>query len=353
MFTAMIVATVAADDKSSPPHWVYSKHGVSDEKAQHDTWGAWGATCPVGRMQSPINIVTQDVAASKHLSGGVVPSFEPMPLSLKNSGHGFQAEPAPGAPKSHTTIRGDNFAFVQVHWHAPSEHTIDGSHAAMEGHFVHQSTDSNTAPYLAVVGVLFEKTESCNPSLEKFWDAFPVDGTVCGAGCTPQGKPTDAVDLTELLMPALADGYFHYTGSLTTPPCTEGVDWNLAKGVLSVCQAQLDRLKMGLQKVQDGVGFNNRATQPVYQRDVTVTPGANPPSFDALAMYTAMPSRTLISSVKSLQPGSHGTSTFLAVFVAAAVVAALVIANVTLKRKRQKMLNTPLLDDDPALYERA
>ena len=99
----------------------------------------------------------------------------------------------------------------------------------------------------------------------------------------------------QLLTPALADGYFHYTGSLTTPPCTEGVDWNLAKGVLSVCQAQLDRLAEGLKSVQDGVHINNRATQPVYQRDVTTTPGGSP-SFISLASAKVGASTILLRS---------------------------------------------------------
>ena len=82
-----------------------------------------------------INIVSEDVAASTHLNGGVLPAFKPMPLKTKNSGHAFQAEPASGAPKSYSKIRGDEFSFVQVHWHAPSEHTIDGKHlAALKRH---------------------------------------------------------------------------------------------------------------------------------------------------------------------------------------------------------------------------
>jgi len=252
-----------------PPHWVYThrKGGPSDANAQHETWGAWGATCPVGRLQSPIDIISDDVAVSAHLQGGVIPQYAPASLVAMNSGHAFQAELAKGETAGHTSVRGEDFVFAQVHWHAPSEHTFDGKHMSMEGHFVHQSTDKETATYLAVVGILFEETEECNAILEQFWDAFPVDGTV-----GPAKDPTDKVDLMALLTPALADGYYHYIGSLTTPPCTEGVDWNVAKGVLGVCKAQLDRLKQGLESVQDGVGINNRVTQPVHQRDVTATP---------------------------------------------------------------------------------
>jgi carbonic anhydrase len=332
----VLALQAAAADPPSPPHWVYThkKDGSSDGSAQHETWGAWGPICPIGRMQSPINIVTKDVAIATHLSDGVVPDFSPMPLVAKNSGHAFQAEPAPGAPKAHTNIRGDDFAFVQAHWHAPSEHTIDGVHAALEGHFVHQSTDPDTATGLAVIGVLFETTEACNPVLEKFWDAFPIDGSVQGPGVMPKGKPTDEVDLMQLLTPALADGYFHYTGSLTTPPCTEGVDWNLAKGVLSVCQAQLDRLKQGLESVQDGVGINNRATQPVFQRDVTTSPSA---SIGITARTTSL-FTSLAFGVRQVREGAIALP---ALFIVVMLVAGIAIRSLlTVKRRK---LAEPLL----------
>ena len=265
-------AAVAAVDPPTPPHWVYARHkgGSSDDAAQKATWGAWGAVCPIGRLQSPINIVTDEAAAWERLAGAIVPSFAPSALVCNNSGHAFQAGFVKGAKEAVTMLRGnEEFKFVQVHFHTPSEHTLNGKHTAMEGHFVHASTDPTTAPGLAVIGIFFELQDECNPVLEQFWKEFPIDGTI---GPSKDAKPTGDVDFMELLTPALATGYYHYTGSLTTPPCTEGVDWNLAKGALGVCQAQVDRLKAGIASVQEGVDINNRAVQELHQRDVTMTP---------------------------------------------------------------------------------
>ena len=271
---ACLLAVVAADPPP-PPHWVYTHHkgGPSDDAAQKATWGVWGATCPIGRLQSPIDIVTEEAAVSERLLGAIEPSFAPFPLVCNNSGHAFQAGLVKGAKDAVTVLRGEEFKFVQVHFHTPAEHTIDGKRAIMEGHFVHSSTDPSTAPGLAVLGIFFELQDECNPVLAKFWHFFPTDGTV-GQGPKLAGE----VDFMELLTPALAGGYYHYTGSLTTPPCTEGVDWNLAKGFLGVCQAQIDRLKEGIASVQEGVDINNRYIQELHQRDVTTTPPQAIPS---------------------------------------------------------------------------
>ena len=243
--------------------WVYThtKGGESDAKAQKATWPA---LCRSGRFQSPIDIDTSKVSETPGLSGGVVPAFSGAHLIANNTGHNFQISFEKGEKPAHTMLRGETFDFVQAHFHVPSEHTIDGERAAMEGHFVHTLRGSDP-PVLAVVGIFFSETNECNPILELFWDAFKIDGI----GAAKQ--PTDPVDLTALLTPAYADGYYHYTGSLTTPPCTEGVDWNLAKGALGVCGAQLQRLKTGLAATQNGVDINNRAINPLNLRDVTTT----------------------------------------------------------------------------------
>ena len=78
--------------------------------------------------------------------------------------------------------------------------------------------------------------------------------------------------LDAMMRPLLSSGYWHWTGSLTTPPCTEGVDWNLMKGRLPVCQRQVDQLKSALANTQEGVDINNRATQPLHHRVVTEVP---------------------------------------------------------------------------------
>merc|ERR1711915_1174493 len=78
-------------------------------------------------------------------------------------------------------------------------------------------------------------------------------------------------DLNQKLREELAHGYYHWYGSLTTPPCTEGVSWNLLKVRERVCQRQLDKLKEALGKTQANIEFNNRVTQPLNHRIVTET----------------------------------------------------------------------------------
>ena len=134
--------------------------------------------------------------------------------------------------------QGKEYFLKQFYYHSPSENTIDGVRAALEGHFVHSMT-SGAATYLAVIAVLYDLSDECNAHLDEFWHAFPLNPT------SPGTDLPDGVALGAAIEPLLEGGFYHWTGLLTTPPCTEGVDWNLMKTRLSVCQRQLDRLKLG------------------------------------------------------------------------------------------------------------
>jgi len=79
------------------------------------------------------------------------------------------------------------------------------------------------------------------------------------------------LDFNSKLTHELGQGYYHWLGSLTTPPCTEGVSWNLLRAKETVCQAQVDKLVQALERTQAGIGFNNRVVQPLNHRVVTVT----------------------------------------------------------------------------------
>jgi carbonic anhydrase len=207
---------------------------------------------------------------------------------VKNTGHGvqlFETHPATheldaamdavaseeGAPKGHSVINGAKYNFYQVHWHTPSENTIDGQEFPLEAHFVHQLDDGalhGGYHRLAVIGLLYELGE-CNDFLDYFWEAFPEK-----KGTAPYlGMP---LDFNAKLSAALAEGYYHWWGSLTTPPCTEGVSWNLLKKRETVCQRQVDVLKAALSETQHGVGFNNRVPQPLYNRVISFVPNTAP-----------------------------------------------------------------------------
>merc|ERR1719506_1701796 len=165
-------------------------------------------------------------------------------------------------------INGAKYNFYQVHWHTPSENTVDGVEYPLEAHFVHQLADDpdagsvvGTLHRLAVLGLLYEYGE-CNTFLDYFWDSFPEKkGTAEYEG--------QALDFNTKLAAALAEGYYHWYGSLTTPPCTEGVNWNLLKKTQTVCQRQVDKLKAALY----GTEFNNRVPMPLNHRVVTFSGG--------------------------------------------------------------------------------
>ena len=271
-----VLPSVAAVDPTA--HWVYASEpgAASDAKAQRATWGAASATCIDGISQSPIDIVTSDVAPARILTGALSPSLSGN-FVPNHSGHAFQLTASPGQ-----NIKGRigklQYTFAQAHWHTPSENTIDGKGAAMEGHFVH-SYVSGGSTYLAVLAVLYDLSDDCNEDLEKFWNDFPTDAA-------RSAEPISNLDLGPLVEPLLEDGYYHWTGSLTTPPCTEGVDWNLFKRRATVCQKQVDRLKRGLANTQAGVDINNRAINPINHRVVSEVPSGPFASVDCTAFVS-------------------------------------------------------------------
>jgi len=292
-----VVAEMAKDSPSNPVNnispvevsgkWVYANAGetAASSAAQEATWGG---LCATGHEQSPINVVTKDVKQAP--TAAISTHFKARATYVKNTGHGFQLfETSPhssiynssaaievsiddysGSSKGYSMIGGDKFNFYQVHWHTPSENTIDGQFFALEAHFVHQLDDPalhGTYHRLAVIGLLYElgTDKECNAFLDKFWSTFPIDkkGVAEYAG--------DTFDLNAKLSEEMSNGYHHWYGSLTTPPCTEGVSWNLLKVREKVCQRQVDKLKQGLAATQSGINFNNRVPQPLYHRVVTET----------------------------------------------------------------------------------
>merc|ERR1719327_54239 len=161
-------------------------------------------------------------------------------------------------------INGAKYNFYQVHWHTPSKNTVDGESFPLEAHFVHQLDDPTNGGLhrLAVIGLLYEDGE-CNEFLDYFWGDFSNEK---GSNVPYKGH---VLDFNAKLAEQLAQGYYHWFGSLTTPPCTEGVSWNLLKARQKVCQRQIDKLKTALGTTQSGLQFNNRVPQPLNHRVVS------------------------------------------------------------------------------------
>ena len=174
-----------------------------------DNWGSLSpdyATCAIGRMQSPI-----DITGAFPVNGPALKfDYKPSPLKILNSGHTLQVNYAPG---STLTVAGEIYELLQFHFHVPSEHAFDGLRTAMEAHFVHK----NPAGVLAVIGVMME-TGAQNHALAAVFDNVPTEA---GVEVDVAGTTVDA----SAILPTATTGYFHYKGSLTTPPCSEGVHW--------------------------------------------------------------------------------------------------------------------------------
>jgi carbonic anhydrase len=159
-----------------------------------------------------------------------------------------QADYAPG---SFITVDDETYMLAQFHYHAPSEHVVDGQSFAAELHLVH--TNGNR---LAVIGVLLQEGEGdeTNPAYQPFIANLPAKKI----DPTPTGDEIDAV----ALLPNLQTTY-RYSGSLTTPPCTEGVTWLVMTEPVHLSAAQLADLKA---LFKEG---NNRPPQPLNDRPVT------------------------------------------------------------------------------------
>ncbi|MGA7978729.1 MAG: carbonic anhydrase family protein [Chromatiaceae bacterium] len=191
--------------------------------------------------QSPI-----DVGSTVHADlAPVAIDYAGHGTNILNNGHTVQVNVQAGGT---LTMDGRTFTLKQFHFHAPSEHTVAGKSYALEAHFVHADPEG----HLAVIGVLLSEGEP-NADLAKLWAAMPTE---VGAA-----KPLTIPVNPASLLPANRD-YFRYNGSLTTPPCTEGVRWLVMKEPLSVSKEQVFEL------IQVLHGFKNRPVQPVNARPV-------------------------------------------------------------------------------------
>ena len=205
---------LAADDGAK---WGYEGDG-SPEK-----WGdlaADYAACNTGAEQSPINIEADGTVPADFATVEI--SWSEFPAEVLNNGHTIQVNS--GDAGGFLTLGDVRYNLLQYHFHAKSEHTIGGSYAPMEVHFVHASEAGD----LLVVGVMIEEGEA-NPAIDAAWAAIPAE-----AGASNSGPVIDPA----AMLPDDLSAY-RYQGSLTTPPCTEIVTWNLLKTPITASAEQI------------------------------------------------------------------------------------------------------------------
>lgn len=203
-------------------------------------------TCGTGTRQSPIDLGRPVQRSGKSAAEAFVVDYRPVRVQLVNTGHTVQANVSPG---SRILIGGHAYALRQFHFHLPSEHTVHHAHAPMELHLVH--ADSGGA--LAVLAVLLNRRPHRSVLSAVLSDVPDRIGTT-------RDVPS-RVDPSSFLPPA-RDRYL-YTGSLTTPPCTEGVRWTVLAERSPVAANEIAAYRALFPK-------NNRPTQPRRGRQLTL-----------------------------------------------------------------------------------
>ena len=234
----VLLAVFASSAIAQHHHWGYSGEGAPKN------WGKLEpefAACAMGKMQSPIDVS----ATTKRDLKPLALDYRPGAAEILNNGHTIQVNYQPG---STLTVEGRRFELKQFHFHAPSENTFKGHHFPLEGHLVHADKDGK----LAVVAVMFSEG-AANPLLAALWKALPAKEGDKKA----LADPHSALEM----LPAERD-YYEFPGSLTTPPCSEGVLWLVIKQPASASKAQIDAFSKTM-------GFaNNRPVQPLNARQV-------------------------------------------------------------------------------------
>jgi carbonic anhydrase len=235
------------DPAHGPVHWGYETHNGPAVWAQ---LSPEYALCAEGQEQSPIDLSKAKFAEPPTLAKDYKPASLKIirhehVVDVIDNGHTIQVNYDEG---SVLQVGEQIYTLQQFHFHAPSEHTIGGRHFPMEVHLVHQSSDGE----LAVVGLLVAEG-AYNPAFEPIWDHLP-------------DEPGQEVHLEQVqvhvddLLPTNRETY-RYRGSLTTPPCSEGVSWLVAAEAIELAPEQISQFT-------SIIPANNRPVQRLGARTI-------------------------------------------------------------------------------------
>uniref|UniRef100_A0A7C8YRA8 Carbonic anhydrase n=1 Tax=Opuntia streptacantha TaxID=393608 RepID=A0A7C8YRA8_OPUST len=245
LFLVAFVTSQEVDDEKDFNYIEGSGKGPEDWGDLKEEW----ATCKTGNMQSPIDLFGRRVEVAP-VSEEIHKFYNPGEATLKNRGHDISVEWKGGNSK--ININGIDYILRQVHWHSPSEHAINGRRYALELHIVHQSQDNK----IAVIGLLYNLGRP-DPFLGK------LEEKIKSLSNTSTEVDIGIVDPKEIRIGG--NKYYRYGGSLTTPPCTEGVIWTVNKQIATVSKEQVKLLR---EAVDDGARENARPLQPRNGRPV-------------------------------------------------------------------------------------
>jgi len=208
------------DDKAHAVQWGYE----GDKGPEH--WGDAFPVCGKGKKQSPLNIIGPFEKSKETLSV----DYKEGPLKMLNNGHTIQVNIEPG---SSLTIGKESFELLQFHFHRPSEEQVDGKNASMVAHFVHKSKEGK----LAVIGVMLNEGKD-SAAVKTLWANLPPKE---GEEFLPAKVTFNPASMLPKDM-----GFYNYEGSLTTPPCTEGVQFYILKAPVDISKQQLAKFPFKL-----------------------------------------------------------------------------------------------------------
>ncbi|MGF1726351.1 carbonic anhydrase [Photobacterium nomapromontoriensis] len=228
----VLTAAICGVNTASAAEWSYQgEHGAAH-------WGEEFATCSQGMNQTPVDIKTPTEAelAPLHID------YQGTVTNIINNGHTVQANVS---GNNTLQVDGDTFELKQFHFHTPSENFIDGKQFPLEVHFVH----ANSKGQLAVISAMFETGPRGNEAFNDLLTTIPANG--------------EQIAISNPLSPAALlpreREYFRFNGSLTTPPCSEGVRWFVMQEHQTSSKSQTDAL-------HNVMGNNARPLQPLNAR---------------------------------------------------------------------------------------
>ncbi|APD07181.1 carbonate dehydratase [Flavobacteriaceae bacterium UJ101] len=204
-------------------------------------WSNCYSEC-AGTVQSPIDI--QETTQNNSLES-LTMSYQPTTIELENNGHTVEQYYNSG---SSIIIDGITYQLEQFHFHTPSEHTINGVHYPMEIHLVHEDPQTSN---LVVIGILVQEGQE-NSFLSQFFNDLPKTKD-------ERYSSQNIINIKDAL-PSNAQ-YYTYSGSLTTPPCSEIATWFVYQNPIEASSSQITSM-------HEILGNNNRPVQPLNGRTV-------------------------------------------------------------------------------------
>ncbi|KAM3341426.1 alpha carbonic anhydrase 1, chloroplastic isoform X1 [Capsicum galapagoense] len=224
-----------------------------------NSWGNLSptySTCSNGKSQSPINIISDNCVINKNLKPLIMQYNHSEVATLVDNG--FNVGIKYGDNAGRLIVGGKTYNFKQMHWHSPSEHTIDETRYAAELHLVHFSEDNKTA----VLAILFHLGHP-DPIMTKLHNK--MNELARDVATQKERQVQLSIDTHEIRKHS--HKYYTYTGSLTTPPCSEIVTWYILGKVRSISKEQVEALKVLLDPTCKS---NARPTQPINGRQIQI-----------------------------------------------------------------------------------